>query len=496
MHFLIHPGYLWIEKNEKKRLPPITEADEFVFSMGHDFEAEARKLFPSGAMVEGKPWEFAQLTKRTKDLMDGGEDTIFQATTLTERGLLARSDVLKRNGEEWDLCEVKSSARVKDDHLIDLAFQTIAWEEAGISIGNISVCYVDKEYIRDGEIDPHQLVKQETVTASVRKQIKFVRKKIDEALEVMDQPQRPDLDPKYASSLYIWLPIYLHLHPDLPDDHPYRLAQIKPEDIETLNQDGANTLGELEDIEEFNARQQSQIRAWQKEPETNHQEIERFLGELEFPLWFLDYETISHAVPIYDGTGPYQNTPFQYSLHKLDKPDGELEHFEFLSTDQAFPVPDLLKQLKEDLGDTGSILVWYENFEKGVNKDMGKFEPQYQEWIESVNERIADLMVPFANGWYINKHFGGSASLKNVLPVLAPHQSYKELGVQDGGSAQAVWYKYVFKQEEMPQKVIDDLLAYCKLDTLAMVEIYQFLVDELKGSGREPLKKLTQQQLF
>ncbi len=496
MHYLIHPGYLWIEKHEKKRLPAITEADQFMFAKGHAFEAEARKLFPQGVMVEGKPWEFAQLTAQTKKLMgDEAVETIFQATTLTERGLLARSDILKRNGEEWNLYEVKSSTRVKDDHIIDLGFQMVAWEEAGVKIGNIYVCYVDREYTREGDIDPHQLVKQETVTASVRKQRRFVTDEIEKALVTMDLPDRPDLDPKYASSLYVWLPIYLHLHPNLPDDHPYRLAQIKPEDIDSLNGEGASSLGTIDNIERFNARQQSQIQAWKHAPKNDHQKIGEFLDSLQFPLWFLDYETISHAVPLYEDTSPYQNIPFQYSLHKLDKPGGTLTHYEHLATDRSFPVPKLIEQLHDEIGDEGSILVWYENFEKSINKEMAGFEPSYQEWVENINQRVVDLMIPFAHGWYVDKHFGGSASLKNVLPVLAPHQSYKELGVQDGGSAQAVWYKYVFDKGELPEKVKKDLLAYCKLDTLAMVEIYQFLA-ELIESGETYTKPLSQGSLF
>ncbi|MEX0748499.1 MAG: DUF2779 domain-containing protein [Candidatus Saccharimonadales bacterium] len=495
MHWLIHPAYLWLEKHEKKRLPPITQADEFMFSKGHDFEAEARKLFPEGKLVDAKPWEFAQLKAQTVALMEAREETIFQATAFTERGLLVKSDILKRRGEVWDLYEVKSSTRVKDDHLTDLAFQAVTWAEAGITIEEVYVLYVDREYARGEKLEPERLVRQECVSEAVMARIPGVERQIPAALATLERNSCPDLDPSHAGNLGVWLPLYFHLNPELAADHPLRLAQLKPEDLARLQQLGVESLTEIERYDGFNARQQSQIKAWQMESSINHSEIANFLNKLEFPLWFLDYETISHAVPLYPGTKPYQDVPFQYSLHKLDSPTAELKHFEYLSTSTEFPVPKLLEQLQQDLDGLGSILVWYQNFEKGMNARMGEFCPEYSEWLAAVNGRIRDLMIPFSSGWYVDKRFVGSASIKNVLPVLAPKLSYKTLNVQDGGSAQAVWYDAVFN-DRGSAKTYDNLLQYCALDTLAMVEIYNFLIRLSRDDERPATGQLEQAQLF
>ncbi|MEX0934592.1 MAG: DUF2779 domain-containing protein, partial [Candidatus Saccharimonadales bacterium] len=365
---------------------------------------------------------------------------------------------------------------VKDDHLSDLAFQVIAWEETGIEIGEIYLSYVNKEYRRGQEIEPELLVARERITNKVRKRVREVEEQIPKALAVLDQKECPDLDPKHTGDLGKWLPVYMHLYPDLPPEHIYNLAQLKPNDIRLLQADGAEDLVGITNLEGFNPRQQSQIKAWQEKPPVQLDKIAKFLDKLEFPLWFLDYETVSHAVPIYPGTKAYQEIPFQYSLHVLKKPDAELEHFEYLDKQDDLPVPRLLERLKQDLGDEGSILVWYQAFEKGRNDDMARLAPEHKDWLKSVNKRIIDLMIPFSSGWYIDKNFAGSASIKKVLPAIVPELSYKELDVADGMSAQASWYKAAIDKAQMKEKIFTDLIKYCFLDTLAMVEIYRFLV--------------------
>ncbi len=491
MHWLIHPGYLWLEKFDKKKLPPITTSDQFMFDKGHAFEAQARKLFPSAKLVDAKPWEFDLLVNQTKRLMeDESVETIFQATAFTDRGLLVKSDVLKRSGKTWDLYEVKSSTSVKDDHLSDLAFQAVAWEEMGVKVGDIYLLYVNKEYKRGENIEPELLVSQKKITYKVKQRIPEVEQQIPKALKVLDQKTCPDLGLEYAGNLGIWLPMYLHLNPELPPEHIYKLAQLKPEDVKLLHAGGVDSLKQVNDLEGFNARQQSQIKAWQETPPIELEKIEKFLNKLEFPLWFLDYETVSHSVPIYPGTGAYQEIPFQYSLHVLDSPGGELQHFEYLDRGDDNPTPRLLERLHQDLGGEGSILVWYQAFEMGRNSDMGELVPEYKSWMKQVNKRIVDLMIPFSKGWYIDKSFAGSASIKKVLPAIAPELSYRDLDIADGMSAQSSWYKAAIEKAPDKDKIFDDLVKYCALDTLAMVEIYRFLVELVeKGQNNEDIKK-------
>ncbi|MFB6181684.1 MAG: DUF2779 domain-containing protein [Candidatus Magasanikbacteria bacterium] len=204
--------------------------------------------------------------------------------------------------------------------------------------------------------------------------------------------------------------------------------------------------------------------------------MKEFLDDLTFPLYFLDYETASDVIPPFEKTKPYQQIPFQYSLHILESPDGELEHKEYLHQDQTHPIPPLVEQLHEDVEDKGNVIVWHESFEKGRNEDMAEIHPEYSEFLEDLNERIVDLKIPFSEGWFVDKEFFGSASIKNVLPVLVPELSYSELEVQDGQAAQRKWMDAVLRDKEIDkEELFDELIEYCELDTLAMVEIWRVL---------------------
>ena len=209
----------------------------------------------------------------------------------------------------------------------------------------------------------------------------------------------------------------------------------------------------------------------------NKKEIQEFLKTFKFPLYFLDYETLAGTMPAFDGVRPYQQVPFQYSLHILESPDAELEHKEYLHAENTLPVEHLLKKFKKDIGKKGSVVVWNQSFEKSCNVAMGEFKPKYAKFLEDVNNRIVDLMIPFSEGWYVDKDFFGSASIKSVLPVLIPDLSYKDLNVQGGNSAQRIWMETIIdgKNKDDKKQIMDDLIKYCTLDTLAMVKIYEVL---------------------
>ena len=215
------------------------------------------------------------------------------------------------------------------------------------------------------------------------------------------------------------------------------------------------------------------------EPMIDRPAIAKFLEQLKYPLYFLDYETMMGLIPYFDGHRPYQQVPFQYSLHILESPEAELVHKEYLHRDNSDPSRPLTEQLIDDIGTEGSVIVWFESFEKSRNSELGAMMPEYRRAMEAINRRVVDLIVPFKEKWYDDPRFNGSASIKNVLPVVCPHLSYKELGIQEGGSAQRLWMEAVLDNRRAEQKdqILADLIEYCKLDTLAMVEIYRKLCE-------------------
>ena len=212
-------------------------------------------------------------------------------------------------------------------------------------------------------------------------------------------------------------------------------------------------------------------------PLIDHEAIKEALGELVFPLQFFDYEGYSSAIPRFKGFGAYEQVPFQYSLHTLHE-DGTLEHREFLITDpeKDLTLP-LINQMREGFDEKGSVISWYKSYESQRNNKLAELHTDHAVFLDGLNDRMFDLMEIFSKNMYVDAAFKGSASIKNVLPVLVPHLTYKALGIQKGDQAVERWEKMIdptTPQEEKDQ-IAKDLLEYCKLDTFAMVEIYRFL---------------------
>lgn len=443
MLFLRQPAWLWLKNNDPSNLPPIDAATQAMFDAGHAFEPYVESLFPEGVTLGFSDFdEYRSLPLRTQQALESGAQVLFQPR-FEWNGFTCISDIVSVVEDKTiDLYEIKSSTRVKPDHLYDLAFQKTVLEGNGFTVRNISVIHVNNQYVRAGDVNPKEL----TTFADVTDEVNEVALKTPEYMEAAKKAatlaEMPDPNPELAKlgSKSEWMKIYQNIFPSEPT--------VWPKDIQ---------------------------------PEINQQEIEKFLGELQYPLYFFDYETMQGLVPYFDGQRPYQQVPFQYSLHIIREPGGKVEHTEYLHRDNSNPAPQVAAHLVEDLGDTGSIVTWNMAFETSVNKELARMYPEYGEQIMAINERVVDLMTPFKSKWYNDPRFEGSASIKKVLPVLVPELSYKVLGIQEGNTAQRLWMEAVLDgtRDAEKQQILDDLIEYCKLDTLAMVEIYNKLKEKV-----------------
>lgn len=441
MLFLKHPAWLWVKKNDPKKIPPVNENTQALFDAGHQFEPYAESLFPEGVSLGFSDYdEYLSLPNRTKEAITRGDKVLFQPRFEWE-DFTCICDIVSFVGEsEVDLYEIKASTRAKPEHEYDLAFQVAVLEGAGLKVQNISVIHVNNQYVRHGEIKADEITVFSDITYAVKAKSEATQKHMKQALAVANSTKMPDPNPDLArlNSKREWLEIYKNI--------------VGEENIETITE-GA--------------------------PVIEKEAIRQFLSELKYPLYFLDYETMMSLIPYFDGHRPYQQIPFQYSLHVLESPDTELEHREYLHRESSDPARPLATQLLQDIGDTGSVLVWYEGFEKARNSELGEMLPEFKDAMEALNGRVVDLMIPFKNKWYDDPRFNGSASIKQVLPVMCPELSYKELDIQEGGSAQRLWMEAVLddKRADQKEQIFADLIEYCKLDTLAMVEIYRKLKD-------------------
>lgn len=483
MMFLKHPALLWLKKHDKKKIPPPDANLQAIFDEGNIFESYANKMFPNSVDLGFTSYqEYLDLPHQTTKALKTGAEVITQGR-FEAKNLTCIVDVLKRvEGDTYDLYEIKSSTSAKTEHEIDLSFQTIVLEEYGLKIRKVYVIHANNEYVRKGDIDIKEITKTVDVTEVVRERIPSTKLNIEKAMKVIDMKNIPDISPSRVrmGAMYDWMEIYKNLK--IVDPYSiYNICRPSAPLFKSLEDAGIELLKDIPEDFELNEKQLAQVQAVKSgKRHIDQEKVDEFIGSLTYPIYFFDYETFSGVIPKFDGLKPYQQVPFQYSLHILDKPKGELTHKEYLHTEKSNSVEPLILQMKKDFGDTGSILVWYEQFEKSRNKEMAEMHPEHADFLLGLNERIVDLMMPFSDGTVVDKQFMGSSSIKKVLPVIIPELSYESLYIREGAGAQRTWVETILedKNDKEKDKIIEALLEYCKLDTFAMVEIFRFLNGE------------------
>ena len=478
--FLRQPAWLWLKKHNEAKLTPISESTRAIFDAGNLFETYAEQLFNDGIRLGFRGIdEYKTLPERTQQALHDGTGTIFQGRFVHEQITCICDIVTMVDENEVDLYEIKSGTKVKPEHKFDLAFQMVVLERCGLKVRNISVINVNNQFVRQGKVNPQELCTTTDITESVKAKRDLTIKQIEDALLVVGFSARPDISPSLArlGSLKDWLRIYRGLVHVLPDSI-YDLCLATAKQLGELEASGIAQLVDIPDDFSLSDKQNSQVQATKQNRIIIRPDmIKESLNSFTYPLYFLDYETLTSIVPYFDGLKPYQQVPFQYSLHILDAPGAELRQVGYLHRDNSNPAEPLSQTLQSQIGTTGSIITWNMSFEKHCNSLLGELVPEYAEFYAGLNARIVDLMVPFASDWYVDRGFHGSASIKNVLPIMAPQLSYKALGIQEGGSAQRLWMEAILdgKHPDQKEKILSDLVEYCGLDTLAMVRIYEAL---------------------
>lgn len=474
LRFLQCPRYAWLWKHHPE-LRGDSGGAPFALQ-GHEVELLARKLFPKGKeVVEHDKAGF----EKTKALIHSGAKILYQATARTGK-LLAKADILVRDedGRHWHLYEVKSSAALKEEYMADVYFQWLAFEGAGIHLASINVVLVNNQFIlpRNGRIDPKAYFSTQDLTADLPAMELKWKGLISIAHRVLTAQNEPKvLVLNKSLKREMSREMIKAYWKGTPEYSVYRIAYITRSQLTDLIGRGIIDMQDVPDDYFLTERLARQVRITKnRETHIDRPALKAGLDQLRYPLFFLDYETIAPAIPMFPGNHPFQNLPFQYSLHVLEKHGSEPRHFDFLHTRKTNPAPHLLKSLKSHIGDKGTVLAWNAVFEKTCNADMARGNPNYAKFLESVNERMVDLAL-FFKDTYVDYRFKGSASLKNVLPVLAPELTYESLQVRNGEMAVQSIQKLLNRRLFGRSKIIKELKEYCRLDTYAMVRIHEIL---------------------
>ncbi|MBS3108508.1 DUF2779 domain-containing protein [Candidatus Woesearchaeota archaeon] len=458
------PRHLWLKFHDSDKIQENDAQTKYLFEQGKIVGNLAKKLFPGGVDI---PEDFNLNLKKTQELIKQRK-TLFEAGIIAEN-MYARADIFVPIKDEWDIIEVKSSTSVKDDHIHDLSFQKHVYQLAGLKIRKCFILHINNTFVKNGEIVPKDFFIQKEVTKEVDKAIVGIQNRIDTMMAIINNKEPPKVNIGNGCNNELDCPSE-DCWNFLPEEHVFELYRGGKKSLE-LFEANIRSIKDIPDECKLSDKQGIQRKcAKTGKVYINKVHIRKFLNSLTYPLHYLDFETFMTAIPIYDGTKPYQQIPFQFSLH-VDNAN-EMKHFEFLHNSKNDPRPSFLWEMKNALGTEGSIIVYNQPFEISRLKELALAFPEYKDWIESVLKRIVDLMQPFRDFDYYSPAQKGSCSIKDVLPAVTG-KSYEGLDIADGGSASVSYFEMVFKGKELRK----ELLEYCKMDTEGMVLIVKKLMD-------------------
>jgi hypothetical protein len=470
------PKLLWYEYNRKEDLPEVDAATQAIMDQGKAVGELAQTLFPGGVTLQRdympdkqaeKSLEAAKLRK-----------PLFEAGFVYKRAY-ALADILNPvTKDAWDLIEVKSSTGIKEEYYGDVAFQKYTYEGAGLKIRRCYLMYINNQYVRKGKIEPEKLFATEDVTKQSDNLIPEIEENMADMFEAIQKKDVPHVkvgphceNPRpcpLEDTCWNFLP---------PKDDIFCLYSGTKKAYELLER-GVLRITDINAEVNLSYKQNIQVSCHKTyTPHIDKKGIKDFLDTLEYPLYFLDFETINPAIPAYDNSRPFEAIPFQYSLYIVKNEGAKPEHHSYLAPGDKDPRPEILKQLKTLLGNSGSVIAYNATFEKTTLRHASEAYPEYQSWVASLEERIIDLLTPFRGFLYYHPDQAGSASLKNVLPVMTK-SSYDDMEITDGSMASIEYYRVTFGEninEKERQRVRAALEKYCDLDTKGMIEILEEL---------------------
>ena len=471
------PKILWMDAY----MPEVADdvLPETVLANGTKVGELAQGYFGACAVVEYSTNK-TQMVTETERLMHTDARNIAEASFVYDN-LYCAVDILHRNADGWDIVEVKSSTEVSDIYLEDMAFQYYVLKNSGVNVKRVCNLHINSEYERRGALDLNGLFTLEDCTEEAQERFGNIPGRISEIRKYIDTETEPDKDIDcYCEKPYpCAYRAYCGRH--VPEHSVFDLARMRTKKKYELYHRGIISYADiLKHTDEINEKQKRQVECllYQKPDEYDVAEIKAFLATLQYPIYHLDFETFQQAVPEYDGCHPYEQIPFQYSLH-IEYEDGRLEHLEFLAKEGQDPRRELAERLVRDIPADACVTAYNMSFEKTVLRHLSETFSDLAEHLMSLHDHMHDLMVPFQKQHYYSKEMQGSYSIKYVLPALwpgDPELDYHNLeGVHNGAEASASFADMVNHSPEDIAVMREQLLKYCYLDTYAMVKVLRKL---------------------
>ena len=448
---------------------------EYVMDNGQAVHDLARTYFADSVTVVGK--SNVDKLNETIRYINAGKSYICEAAFLVNH-LFAAVDILHLlPNKHVEVFEVKSATKIKDIFYLDLAFQVYVLEHCGYTVDAAHLLFVNKDFVKHGDIDPREYFIDQEVTDEVRNLQQMVEDSTNDISRVVYGSAKMDETP--AIGEYCLKPYkcpYWHMCSKvLPEDSIFGVVKMGIAKKVTYHYSGIRTMADLLGVKKLAPRfeQQARLQAEKSDvTEVKMDQLKTFMEKLVFPVSSMDFETEFDAIPTFDGTKPYDHQVTQFSVHVLRKRGEKLEHYEYLADPREDWRVPLAHELVKVIPETGSVVVWNKAMEYNRLDDLSKLpgNADIKDKILSIMERIVDLMVPFMNRVVYNRFMKGSYSVKKVLPALCPGRkdlSYDGMAINNGMLASMIFSRMLHGEIVGVAATIArrNLLTYCELDT-------------------------------
>lgn len=472
---------LWLEVHRPDLREDSAES-EARFSVGHKLNEIARQIYDpkrQGRFIDVNELGAGRAIELSKNLLS--ERTVLFEAGFSAGGVLAFTDIMTpvvgRSGPSWKIIEVKSSTSVKDYHRDDAAVQAFVMRSAGMDYASISLAYIDKTFVYDPKEGYEGLLAQENLTKEADARFGEVAEWVKEAQSIVGRA----IEPPVRTGPHCTKPYECGFYDYCSKNEPRAaypasvLPRVQSKKLKTLIAD--NPLLDLSEIADDllnDLQRRVKLHTISNTVFFDQRGAARALAKHAPPAYFMDFETAQIAIPIFDGMRPYQQVPFQFSVHCVSR-KMELSHADFVDLSGRDPSEEFAKNLVEVVGTNGPVFVYNAAFEKGRIQELARKIPRLKKRLLALNDRIVDLL-PIARTFYYHPAQKGSWSIKDVLPTIAPDLSYDELdGVQHGGDAMSAYEEAILPQtmDDRRLEIERQLQAYCRLDTYAMVRMWE-----------------------
>ncbi len=469
---------LWNQCYNRELASEVTPAQQAIFEAGKEVGRLATRLYPGGILIAEDHLHHDEAVQSTKAAMANPEvPAIFEAAFI-HNDVRIRVDILERlrNGS-WNLIEVKSATSVKDVYLPDLAVQYSVLTGSGLKVEGAGILHLNNKYVYDGiQLELARLFTFSNLTEQALTLQPELSQKLTEFKEMLAALNPPQIPPSRHCLSPHPCEFWNHCTAEMPEFWVMHLTGIREERLSELTAMGIEDIREIPKAISLTELQERIKVCVITREEYVAAELEDELIKVEYPIHFLDFETVSPPIPRYPNTKPYDTIPFQWSVH-IFSADSDLVHFSYLFKEDTDPRENFTTTLLETLGERGTIFT-YSNYERRIVAGLAEYLPQRRQRLLAILDRFKDLQALIRRYFYTSA-FRGSFSLKSVLPALVPSMSYEDLVIQEGTHASLEYLRMLDPktQPEQKRKIEQALLDYCSYDTLAMVRIREALLE-------------------